>query len=138
MAEKIEYGINFGTDESYRQIKIERKEFNRKWDKLKSDGLDDRKIIEEMYKEEEKNTEETKGKTFKPTDPEIIKLFAMLEAERAQMSAMGMTEFEIDKEFRKRDVERNIKHYNEEIGDLKYLNCPTCKNKGEIALLNDD
>jgi len=138
MAEKNEYGINFGTDESYRQIEIERGEFNRKWDKLKFDGLDDRQIIEEMYKEEEKNAEETKGKTFKPTDPEIVKLFAMLEAERKQMSDMGMTESEIDKEFRKRNVESNIKRYNEETGDLKYLDCPICKNKGEIALLNDD
>ena len=48
------------------------------------------------------------------------------------------TKSKTDSEIHAEQVKSTIKKYNEEIGDLKYLNCPTCKNKGEIALLNDD
>jgi len=43
-----------------------------------------------------------------------------------------------DSEIYAEQVKNKIKHYNEEVGNLKYFNCAICKNKGEIALLGDD
>ena len=40
-------------------------------------------------------------------------------------------------EFSKRKAEETARSFNDRVGDLKYIDCPICKNKGQIARIRE-